>query len=153
MKKPRTPKPALPPPGLRPKLDKSQQLDLAVNHWTAVDAIAKGGANIDTLVQYIGGVTTWTFVASALRARNETPDTIARHAQMMEAFGTVTPLLDRYRRTGRVGFSGTEYQSAKAACETMDQLAAIVDKDVASAAADQSEDFVNKLLGVLNASV
>jgi hypothetical protein len=72
---------------------------------------------------------------------------------MMGAFGTVTPLLDRYRRTGRVGFSGTEYQSAKAACEMMDQLAAVVDKDVASVAADQSEDFVNKLLGVLNAPV
>jgi hypothetical protein len=150
MKKPRVPKPALPPPGLRPKLDATQQTDLAITHLAAVDDIVSGRGTFQTLLQYMGGLVTWMFVAEALRRKAETEQHVKWHAAMATAFGSIQAVADRYTRTKKTGFTGQEYQLAKAACEAMDELAAAADLALASAAADRAEVFVNQLVDVIN---
>jgi hypothetical protein len=54
-------------------------------------------------------------------------------------------VLQRYGRTGRVGFSGPELQTAAEGVQVMDQLAEAVDRPTAVAAADWSEALINRL--------
>lgn len=133
----RKPRLLLPPPGMRPKLAPDQVRDLGLAHYTNLDAICRGDANEETLWQWIGGALTWSFVAEMLQ-----------HDEALEAMLTQTAVcqavVERYGRTGRIGFSGPEYQQAKAACEWMDALAAHVDRHIAVQAADRSDAMVNR---------
>ena len=52
---------------------------------------------------------------------------------------------ERYVRTGRVGFTGAEYQLAKVGVQVQDELARIVDRHTAVEAANWSEERVNRL--------
>ena len=65
--------------------------------------------------------------------------------EMREQLELASTLIERYGRTGRVLFTGTEYQLAKTGVEVMDQLAEIVDKPTAVIAAEWSERKVNEL--------
>jgi hypothetical protein len=123
-----------PPRGLRPKLSRDQVTDLALAHIVNLDDIARGQATADTLWQTVGGVLTWSRVA-ALRGELV--------AEMTEQLDVLTSVVERYRRTGRVGFSGTEYQLAKRGVQLMDDLAERVDRATATAAADWAEARVN----------
>jgi hypothetical protein len=122
------------PPGLRPGLRPDQVRDLALVHVINLDMIAKGEATESTLWQWVGGVLTWSRVAGMMHLGE------AEMAQQLELCGLV---LERYNKSGRVGFSGPEYQLAKIGVAVMDQLAETVDRDTALAAADWSERRVN----------
>jgi hypothetical protein len=126
----------LPPRGLRPKLDKSQLTDLSLAHIVNLDLISHGQADEDVLWQMVGGVFTWARVAELLQVGQD---------DMAAQLELATRVVERYGRTGRIGFSGTEYQVAKRGTVVMDELAAIVDKPTAVAAAEWSEARVNAL--------
>jgi alpha-D-ribose 1-methylphosphonate 5-triphosphate synthase subunit PhnL len=110
--------------------------DLALAHITNLDLISKGQADEEVLWQMVGGVLTWSRVAELLNMG------VAEMAPQLEL---ATRVVERYGRTGRVGFSGTEYQAAKLGVDVMDALAEAVDQPTASLAADWSEQQVNLL--------
>jgi hypothetical protein len=135
----------MPPRGLRPKLAPDQVRDLGLAHWVNVDAIAGGSADESTLWQWLGGSLTWLQVASALHRRQ--PD---RYADALAAMARQAligdSVIDRWKRTGRVGFSGAEYQTAKDAAQWMDALAEDTDHITAIQAAEWSEARIAQLL-------
>ncbi len=133
-----------PPPGLRPKLNRGQVRDLGLAHLANVDAIARGAGTPEILWQHLGGALTWLFAAELMSARNPEPFAEALRA-MQAATVACQDLAQRYKRTGRVAFTGPELQMAREAVEWMDALAEVVDKDVAIQAAEMSEHLVNHL--------
>ncbi len=120
----------LPPRGLRPKLDRRQLRDLALAHLVNLDAIARGEADESLLWQVVGGVLTWSRAAELMQHRVD---------DMRQQLELVTSLVQRYGRTGCVGFSGPEYQLAKAGVDLMDELAERIDQPTAVAAAEWGE--------------
>lgn len=132
----RRPVTPLPPRGMRPRLDDGQLRDLGLAHMVNLDSIAKGEAGSDILWQWAGGVLTWSRVAEKLQAGAE-----EMHIQL----DLVLAVVERFKRTGRVGFSGAEYQLAKEGVGYMDDLAAIVDRPTAVEAANWSEQRCNEL--------
>lgn len=128
--------PALPPRGLRPKLRRSQLVDLALVHLSNLDAIARGAGTEALLWQVAAGALTWSRVAQAL-GQGE--------AEMQQQLELVSTLVARYGQTGRVLFRGPEYQVAKLGVDIMDALAKIVDRPTAVAAAEWSEHHVNRM--------
>lgn len=126
-----------PPRGMRPRLDGAQVRDLGLCHVVNLDAIATGAADVSTLWQWVGGVLTWSRVAEALQA-----GALEMRAQLEVA----ERVIERYRRTGRVGFSGLDYQCAREGVQVMDQLSEVVDRATAVAAAEWSEARLNALL-------
>lgn len=136
---PRRARPALPPPGMRPRLSAEQVRDLGMAHWVNLDAIASGTADVATLWQWIGGALTWSRVAHLLQHAEAIA---AMDAQMLAC----QAVIDRWRRTGRIGFAGPEYQQAKAACDWMDALAETVDRHRAIQAAEWSEAMLQRVV-------
>jgi hypothetical protein len=130
--------------GLRPKLSKSQVQDLGLTHIGNLDTIAQGKPSEEVLWQWIGGALTGSYVAGVLERRDR-----ERYAEVANAMrlqlDLCTAVVERYGRTGRIGFTGLEYQCAKDACEWMDALAAVVDRPTALRAADWSEAKVNQM--------
>mgnify|MGYP000928038812 FL=1 len=130
MKPKRTPRPALPPPGLRPKLRRDQLRDLALCHLEALDSIARGDATSATLWDFAGAALTWSKAAELMGIGE---------AEMTAQLELALSLIERYKRTGRVLFTGREYQDAKDGVAVMEQLAEIVDHPRAVIAAEWSE--------------
>ena len=131
----------LPPPGMRPpppKLAPPQVRDLALTHAVNLDAIARGTADEATMWQWVGGVFTWERVASLLQVGVPEMDTQVAVAHR---------LVSRYRSTGKVGFSGLEYQAARTGLQVMDELITIVDLPTAMLASEWAEQMTNELKG------
>lgn len=126
----------LPPRGLRPTLSADQVRDLALAHHVNLDDVATGRAGVDVLWQMAGGVLTWSRVADLLRVHQ---------AEMAQQLEVVNRTVARYVATGRVGFSGADYQLAKRGVTVMDELALIVDTPTAVAAAHWSDARVNAM--------
>lgn len=126
----------LPPRGLRPKLVPAQVRDLGLAHVGNLDAIARGEADETILWQWVGGILTWSRVADLMQAGVP---------EMQAQLELAHRVIQRYVRTGRVGFSGPDYQDARAGVLLMDLLAEQVDKPTAIAAAEWSERRVNEL--------
>lgn len=125
----------MPPRGLRPKLTPNQLADLGLAHIVNLDVLAKGQGDSDTLWQWVGGTLTWSRVAELLQ--------VGQH-EMTEQLDLIAAVVERYGATGRVLFTGPEYQLAKLGVDYMDDLAKIVDKPTAMAAAEWSEATVAK---------
>ena len=136
MTRKRIPRPALPPPGLRPRLRRDQLRDLALCHLEALDSIARGDAKSATLWDFAGAALTWSKAAELMGIGE---------AEMTAQLELALSLIERYRRTGRVAFSGPEYQAAKDGVAVMDQLAEIVDHPRAVIAAEWSERRLNAI--------
>jgi hypothetical protein len=85
----------------------------------------------------VGAVFTWCKVAELLQIGVE---------EMTAQLELATRVVERYGRTGRIGFSGPEYQVAKLGVMVMDALAEAVDVDTAKIAAAWSEDRLNSLV-------
>jgi hypothetical protein len=119
-------------------LSAAQIRDLGLAHIVNLDAIANGTADVDILWQWVGGVLTWSKAAELVGAGVP---------EMHEQLALTTAVIERWRRTGRVGFSGIEYQAAKTGVAIMDELAAITPKVKAIEAAGWSENRLNELVG------
>lgn len=132
------------PRAFRPKLDRGQQLDLALIHVATLDAIATGVATEANLWEWVGCVLTWTKSAEELR----------RHAgAMRQQLELAMSLVGRYRATGRVLFTGPEYQLARVGVDLMDYLAASVDITTGKAASTWSEATLQRLKAGAEATV
>lgn len=116
----------LPPKGMRPKLDASTLTTIAIVHLENLDDITKGRGTVDTLWDVAESVLTWSNVAQALQVGVP---------EMKLQLELANRLLERYSRTGRVVFTGVEYQMAKLGIEVMDALANTVDRAIAEEAA------------------
>lgn len=141
----------MPPRGLRPRLAADQVRDLGLAHWSNIDALASGQANEETLLQWIGGALTWHYAAEKLHAKQ--PDVYAEPMVSMKRQAEVADsVVERWKRTGRIGFSGQEYQDAKDAAGWMDALAEVVDRATAIEAANWSEEGINAIAAKLPAA-
>ena len=145
MTKPRRPRwIAKPPPGLRPKLQRSQVIDLGLAHLANVDAIAKGDGTPEILWQLAGGAYTWLAAASTMAERD--PQAFAEALAAMQAMVVVCDdVAQRWQRTGRVGFSGPELLAAREAVGWMDALAEVVERDDAIVCAEIGEQRCNRM--------
>lgn len=124
------------PAFFRPTLSAAQVRDLALCHHSNFDAITTGEADWDHLWHYVGSVLTWWRVAHSIGAGQREMDT---------QFDVATRLVARYGRTQRVAFDGPDMQTARDGLIVMDQLAELVDKPTAMAAAAWSETEVNRM--------
>lgn len=131
---------------MRPLLGPDQVRDLALVHINLLDLIAGGEGTDEVLWQWVGGALTWLHVAALLERRNRDRYAAAASA-MRDQLDVIISVIDRSRRAGRIGFSGSEYQQAKQACEWMDALAEVVDRATAERAAEWSERRVNAMAG------
>ena len=121
---------ALPPRGMRAKMPPGQVTTLSIVHLQNLDDIMRGHGGAQLMWDFAECVFTWTRVAEVLGCGL---------AQMAPQLAVAAAVIERFGRTGRVGFSGPEYQIAKSGTEVMDELAAIVDVDTAKAAAAWSD--------------
>ena len=126
----------VPPRGLRPLLACDQVRDLSLVHNVNLDSIATGQADEATLWQTVAGALTWSRIADRLGLGE---DEMAMQLHMLEG------VVQRYSRSGKVGFTGTEYQLAKRGVLVQDELARIVDRHTAVEAAEWSEQRVNQM--------
>lgn len=126
----------MPPRGLRPKLDTTQQRDLDLAHHMNLDTIHRGEADEATLWQVVGGVLTWRYVSMRLQRGM---------VEMDDQMALVTHLVERYRDTGRIEFAGDDYELAKTGVQVMGALAEVVDRPTAIAAATWSELRVERM--------
>jgi hypothetical protein len=138
----RRPVAALPPRGLRPRLDAGQLRDLALCHVVNLDAIATGTAPPAILWDIVGGSLMWHRTAVMLGTG------VPEMALQLEV---ATRLVERYARTGVVRFDGPDYQLAKIGLQVMDELATLVDRPTAVAAADWSELEVMRIAAAADA--
>jgi len=113
-----------------PPLDRQQLFSLSMAHNANLDIISRGEADIDLLWQHMGGVLTWHYVAQALGMGEP---------EMAAQVDLCVSMLDRFQRTGRVGFSGPELETARDGVVVFDQLAAAVDQATALQAVLWSE--------------
>lgn len=127
----------MPPRALRPKLATDQVLSLGIAHMQNLDDIAGGRGTEETMWHIVEAAFTWSYVADKLQAG------VPEMAAQLEL---ATRVVERYGRTGKVGFSGVEYQVAKLGVEVMDQLAELVDLPTAVAATHWSEAQVDTLV-------
>jgi hypothetical protein len=117
-------------------LTATQIRDLSLCHLVNLDAIAAGGADETILWQWAGSVFTWSRAAEL---------TTIGIPEMAAQLALAESVVERWRRTGRVGFSGTEYQRAKDGVAIMDELARVTPRRLAVHAANWSENRMNEL--------
>lgn len=132
--------PALPPRGLRPRLNAGQTRDLGMVHNINLDAIARGQGDVQLMWDWVASLLTWSRAAELLSDTAATAEWLG-HLQAGEA------LVQRYNRTGRVAFTGPELQQARAAVRLMDETAERIDQATASRAAQWSEARLSALRG------
>jgi len=120
----------------RPRLTADQRRDLSIAHHTNLDLISKGQADAEVLWQWAAGVVTWSEVAKRLKQGEP---------EIRVQLDLVDAVVDRFRRTGRVGFSGVEYQLAKDGVIVMDLLAEATDAWTAGEAAEWSAHQVQRM--------
>lgn len=124
------------PLALRPKLPPDQVLDIGLVHIMNLDDIAKGNATEETLWHLVEAVLTWSRAAEVLQ----------RYLPEMEAqLQLASRMVERFGSTGRVAFTGVDYQLAKEGVRVMDALAAIVDRATALGATAWSRARVLEL--------
>lgn len=125
-----------PPRGMRPRLTHGQRVDLELVHLQTLDDIAHGRATVETLWDWAGSVFTWGRAAELLQTGAE---------EMAEQHHLAVAVCARFKATGRVLFTGPEYQLAKSGVEIMNALAHTVDRPTAVAAAHWSEQRLQQI--------
>lgn len=126
----------LPPRGMRPRLARDQLTDLALAHLTNLDVMVKGQATEALMWQLAEQALVW-FRAADLTGQMQ--------IDMRQQLEVVASVVRRFGTTGRVGYSGAEYQTAKAGIDVMDQLADLVDQHQAVEAALWAEQALQNL--------
>lgn len=124
------------PKGLRAPLFRATRTALAIAHLQNLDLVSRGTATVDELWHLVEQAFTWARVAELL-GQGE--------AEMAAQLELATGVVERYGRTGRIGFSGVEYQLAKLGVDVMDELARLVDQPTAVLATVWSEAKVGAL--------
>ena len=118
------------PKGLRAPLFPETRTALAIAHLQNLDLVSRGTATEDELWHLVEQALTWSRVAELLGLGEP---------EMAAQLELATRVVERYARTGRIGFSGLEYSAAKRGVDVMDELARLVDQPTASQAVAWSE--------------
>jgi hypothetical protein len=127
----------------RPKLDEEQQFDCKMTHWNLFDCILIGTATRSVLWDWIEtGFTYSQFMrllsADGVEFTDEAAQAIADQINIYDA------VIERYSKTGRVGFNGEQINIARAAAQVMDGLIEMDRHGIAVKAARWSlEQMVN----------
>lgn len=133
----------MPPRGMRPRLARDQLTDLALAHLTNLDVMVKGQGDESLMWQLAEQALVWSRVAELTGQLLE---------PMRQQLEVVASVVRRFGTTGRVGYSGAEYQTAKAGIDVMDQLAELVDKHQAVEAALWAEQALDALRAPVEAA-
>jgi hypothetical protein len=132
----RRPIAAMPPKGLRIMLKPSTVRELLISHHSNFDDMVNGRATIETVWQMAGASMGWAKIAQAVGMGE---------AEMARELGMINSVIARWERTGSVGFSGPELQTARDSFDVLEQLANSVDWMTACAAVDWAEDRINEI--------
>lgn len=132
----RRPIAAMPPKGLRIMLKPSTVRELLISHHENFDDMTNGRATIETVWQMAGAALGWAKIAQALGLGEP---------EMARELSMINSVLARWERTGAVGFSGPELQTARDSFDVLEQLANSVDWMTAYAAVDWAEDRINAI--------
>ncbi|MCY1167803.1 hypothetical protein D9M73_77760 [compost metagenome] len=105
----------------QPKVPPDRQLVAKVCHWDNITAFVNGTADVEIMWDWIESGLTYSEMARLLIADGKelTDEAVAAIKEQLEIYGSVTK---RYQATGRVAFTGTELNVARAAAHVMDQL-------------------------------
>lgn len=114
----RRPIAALPPKGLRIMLKPSTVRELLIAHHNNFDDVINGRATIDTVWQMAGAALGWSKIAEGLGMGEP---------EMARELTMINSMIGRWERTGKVGFSGPELQTARDSFDVLEQLAQAVD--------------------------
>lgn len=124
------------PRAFRPRMRADQLRALGLAHIENLDAIATGQADAPMVWDYTSSVLCWWKVAQLLGTGLP---------EMNEQLEVATRLVERFFKTRRVLFDGTDLQIARRGVMVMDQLAEIVDQPTAIVAAEWSEREINRM--------
>lgn len=116
----------VPPRGLT----RDQLTTIGLYHWATVEAIRTGQADEEDMRSWAESCFTWSRVAELLGTGEP---------EMKTQLEVAERLIQRWRATGRVVFTGPDLQLAQQGAAVMDELACIVDTTTAVAAAHWSE--------------
>lgn len=115
----------------------------------AADVLSLEIAHADTLAQILSGRATaqtlWDWVANVLMWSRAADLADLGQDEMRAQLQLCTDLIERWRRTGRVGFDGPGLQLARHGVDVMDALARQVPTGIARAAAHWSEEQLARL--------
>ena len=127
----------------RPVLSSEVKLDAKVIHWDLVNRISSGAATFDDLRDWIETGLTYSQMMQLL-AEDGTEFTAEALDAIAGQIGIYESVIERYGRTGRVGFSGPELLTARAAACVMDGLIELDRHGIAERAAHWSIETMRR---------
>lgn len=116
--------PAALPKFWRPKTTPGQQLTCKVIHWDLIEHITHGTATRTELWDWMETGFTYSQLMRLL-AQDGTEFTPEAIAAVQEQIDSHDAIAQRFQRTGRVGFTGPELLTARAAAEVFTDLIAL----------------------------
>ena len=121
----------------QPKVAPSVQNTSQIYHWQNLTAITRGEADELLLWDWVESGLTYSEMMRLLEV-DGTDFTGEAKAAIAEQIEIQPAIVARFRRTGKIGFSGTELNIAKAAAHVMDSLITMDRHGIAWAAREWS---------------
>lgn len=105
----------------QPKITPGQQLTCQVIHWDLIEQITHGTATRTELWDWMETGFTYSQLMRMLAQDGTefTPEAIAAVQEQIDSYDAIA---QRFQRTGRVGFTGPELLTARAAAEVFSDL-------------------------------
>lgn len=128
----------------RAPLPAVKKLDCKLIHWDLVDRFANGTATKDDLWDWIETGLTYSQIMTLLAADGMTFTDEAQIA-IAAQLDTYEAITARFVRTGRVGFTGPELLTARAAASVMDGLIDLDRHGIAERAAHWSVEVLGRI--------
>lgn len=128
----------------RPALSADVKLDAKVTHWDLLNRISSGTATYDDLRDWIETGLTYSQIMRLL-AEDGTEFTTEALDAIAGQIGIYESVIARYGRTGKVGFSGPELLTARAAACVMDGLIDMDRHGIAERAAHWSIETMRRV--------
>lgn len=130
---------ALPPPGMRPKLDTAKIWAIAINMQSNVDELTAGTMDDTILWDFVGGVLTWKRVAEVLKYKDAFA--ILHDVYTTAAASAVVSWITR----GVAKFSEDEARKVYESLPWCEALAEESDLVTATAAANWSQSLIDRM--------
>jgi hypothetical protein len=127
-----------------PRLTPSQQTTCKVIHWDLITRITGPAATKDDMLEWIANALTYSQMM-ALLIEDGREFTTEACELIAEQVLLVPKLVDRYRATGKVGFTGPELQVARAAAYVMDDVITLDRHGIADQAARWSVEQMRRI--------
>lgn len=105
----------------RPKLPASVRTTAQIVHWDLITRFTDGTAGAEELWDWIETGFTYSQIAHLLAADGVQFEPVAMNA-LAEQLDSYEAVIDRFRKTGRIGFDAEQLRIARAAAEVMDAL-------------------------------